>query len=384
METMGEETVFMHSTYRQFRGVRLLIAAVALFSTAPSAFAQPSANSAVEVAAPQPEKPPEGFWPSDRMLKIMLTRWVEESCADYEMDEDQKAKVRDPLIEQWRDFLTQNRNAIQPLANEFIEMRLDLSPPDKEKVKKWAEQAGPLFDRAREQVGKSHDSFREVLRPAQRLEFEADAFQMNIGMQIVEGKLSQWKQGEFDKGDLWDGIPVEREERRKVRRRRMSEQQAVRAELAARSQTDQVAIEMDAWEKYVANFVARFAFDEGQRDAASSFLHELKTRALDHRDRHHEEIDRMERAIRDSKGTPDELAEIKRQLLTLYGPIDDMFKELKERLDKLPTKAQREAVAQDDEKVRGAEPAINPNPPTARPTPPAASPNAPSPATHPR
>ena len=45
-----------------------------------------------------------------------------------------------------------------------------------------------------------------------------------------------------------------------------------------------------------------------------------------------EEIVRLEQRIQSNRGTEEELAEIKKQLMELYGPIDDLFKDLKRRI----------------------------------------------------
>lgn len=280
----------------------------------------------------------------------MLGRWVEESCAEYDLDDAQKGKVRERMLTQWSEFLTENRSSIQPLANEFIEMRLDIKPPDKDRVQAWADRAIPVFDKAREQVTKSHETFREVMRPGQRLKFEADVLQMSIGMHLAEEKLKAWKQGDIDKDDVWEGAAGDRDHRREVRRRRIAEQQKAREDAESRVEKDQIVLELSSWEKYVADFVVRFSLDQGQRDAAKSFLTELKERAIAHRDRHRAEITEMESQILKNNGQPEEVTEIRRRLQALYGPIDDMFKELKDRLSELPTSTQRAAVKQDEDK----------------------------------
>ena len=111
-----------------------------------------------------------------------------------------------------------------------------------------------------------------------------------------------------------------------------------------RPEADQIALELHAWEHYVMEFIQTYDLDEGQRTAALSCLAELKERATAHRDRRREEITALERRIRNNSGTDQELAEIKQRLIKLYGPIDEMFKELKRRLESIPTAEQQAAV----------------------------------------
>lgn len=305
----------------------------------------------------EPPKALEGIWPSPKLLKSMLVRWVEEAGEKFELDEDQRGAVRDLVVERWEKYLTEHRAEIQPLVNEFIEMRMELTPPPKEKVQAWTEKALPVFEKSKQQILETQDAFRQVLKPGQRVEFELEAFKMNAGMGLAEEKMRQWRGGEFGKFDFWEPLPKDRPARREERRKQRAEQEAAEAAaLAERAPDDQIAVEVDRWEKFVADFNERFGLDEGQRNAAFSFLKELKNRALAHRDRHREEIGDLERKIARFGGDDKELDELKAKLTALYGPIDEMFAELETRLEKLPTTEQRASATQEEKKVPGANP----------------------------
>ena len=313
----------------------------------------PAATGVAE--SPAGPAPPEGLWPSPKLLNLMLLRWAEETCAEYDLDDPQRAKVRDDLVEQWSGFLTENRSILQPLANEFIEMRMTLEPPSKERVQAWADRALPVFEKTRDQFRGTQDEFRKVLRPMQRAKFEVDALQMSAGMAIAEQKLKEWKQGEFDKDVFWEPLPAERRARREEHRRRRTEpEQAAAVAEPPKTPVDQIAVELDSWEKYVAEFVQLFHLDEGQRTAALSCLSELRERAIAHRERRREEIARLEYRIQNNTATSDApLDDLKKQLRELYGPIDDMFKELQTRLEQIPTADQRAAAAERKQLLEG-------------------------------
>jgi transposase len=102
---------------------------------------------------------------------------------------------------------------------------------------------------------------------------------------------------------------------------------------------------MDAWQQYVTSFSERFRFDKGQCDAARSCLEELQERARAHRDRYSKRIIELERCIAAFTGDPSEQQRIQRDLIELYGPIDSMFAELTQRLEKIPAKDQRERAS---------------------------------------
>jgi hypothetical protein len=318
-------------------------------------FAQTPPPQAENDSAVTPDKEaalPEGLWPAPRLMRLMLARWAEEASRQYDLDDEQRAKVREAAVERWSKFLDENREVMQPLANEFVEMRMELKPPPKERVQEWAKRAGPVFDKVRTQLDEGADEFRKVLRPVQRAKFEIDTLQMKVSLQIAEQRIKQWQSGEFGPDEFWEPLPSDRESRRAERRRNREEREA-KAALAGESSesdandaaADQIAVELDAWDRYVAEFIRSNGLDAGQRTTVLSCLSELKERAIAHRDRHREEIDQLEKRVASNAGIEAELADINKQLVELYGPIDDMFKELRSRIEQVPAAEQRAAAA---------------------------------------
>ena len=114
---------------------------------------------------------------------------------------------------------------------------------------------------------------------------------------------------------------------------------------------DQIELELESWQKYVERFTRIYKLDEAQKATARSILKELRERALAHRDRHHVEIEKLERRIQTHDGLQEDIENIEEQLVVLYGPIDKMFDELKTRLDGIPTAAQQSSVDPPDDKT---------------------------------
>lgn len=300
-----------------------------------------------EATANAPAEIEQGIWPSPNLMRLMLARWAEEAAYEYDLDDRQREKTRKAVVERWTKFLDENRDAIQPLANEFLEMRMELTPPDKSDVQEWARRARPIFEKATKQVEEGTAEYREVLRPDQRIKFEIDAVQLKVGLGFAQQKFSQWEKGEFEPDDFWEPIGPDRDARRDERRKRRKEREAQEAEreqkrkAADQRPVDPIDAELDAWQRYVADVITTYGLDSGQRSTVLSCLTELRDRAIAHRDRYREEISRLEEKIATNSGTDDELADIKEQLNRLYGPIDEMFKELQARVEQVPTGDQR-------------------------------------------
>ena len=288
-----------------------------------------------------------GLWPTPKLMDLMLARWADQIGEEYELEPEQRTKVREQVGQRWSSFLSENRDAIEPLVTEFLELRMELQPPSKDAVKSWADKATPMYEKFRSQISGTNGDLRQVITPQQRVKFEMDAMQFAVGMQFAEGKLKQWQSGEFDPKDFWEPPASAREDREKrwdERRSRRQERRRMREERAAESKPpekpqDQIAVEMDLWDKYVADFTVRYDLDEGQNSTVQSLLVELKERATAHRDRHRTDMERLEERIQKG-GDANEQEEVKKQLVELYGPIDGMFAELQRRMQAVPTAEQ--------------------------------------------
>lgn len=283
---------------------------------------------------PQADTTPAGLWPTERMVEAFVRRWALEAADLYDLSQAQHQQVEARMLRRWPKFLKQNRRELQPLVNEYFEARLGLEPPPRQEVQTWASRALLMLEKVQEQIEAGNEEIRPLLSAAQQMKFQAQVLEMRAGMEVYRQRLSRWKEGRFEKREWWDPPPR--------RRKRPITQPAV-AELAPQP-PDQIAAELQVWDRYVAGFIARHKLDEGQQNAALSILKEIKERALVHRDGHRAEVVQLERKI--AAGKTKDAPTVARELQRLYGPIDEMFRELEERLEKIPTETQRRAATQ--------------------------------------
>ncbi|MFO0972735.1 MAG: hypothetical protein U1A27_04745 [Phycisphaerae bacterium] len=93
---------------------------------------------------------------------------------------------------------------------------------------------------------------------------------------------------------------------------------------------------LDEWDRHVDGIAQRYKFDDGQKAKAQAILKDLRTRAEQYRRSRGDEFERVKKI---------EAVTVREQeLKALNKPLDELFAELKERLDELPTQAQREAA----------------------------------------
>ena len=311
---------------------------------------------------------PGSLWPSEKLSEYLLTRWADGLLVNYALTDEQRSEVHRAVVARWRPFLRRHREKIEPLVQEFLELRLAPTPPTEEQLGLWSERAIPVLQRVREELLTGLDDFRRPMTPLQRARFELHALGISTGTQLALQQLELWRQGDFRVEDVWQPPPRakptpmtaehkeanesdqgQRDEGAKRQRDEGAHLHAAGTDVSSArgilppspTPPDQIALEMDAWQAYVADFIRRHELDEGQRSAALSCLGELRDRALAHRDLHREKLDQLEAHIQRGAADEQEAKELKRMLVELYGPVDAMFQELVNRLEQLPTAAQK-------------------------------------------
>lgn len=111
------------------------------------------------------------------------------------------------------------------------------------------------------------------------------------------------------------------------------------------------------WRQYTEEFILRFALDEDQRQRARQILADCENRGSDYLTRNHERFADATRDLEEARraGARDERLRIRERLNDLLAPLDRIFDDvLKPRLERLPTRAQRDA-ADAAQKRRAAE-----------------------------
>ncbi len=289
------------------------------------------AHDARSATAQEHEAPLEGIWFTRRTIDGMIGRWVDQAAEKYGLNEDQSKKLEEQMQTRWPKFLRENRRAIQPLLNEYIETRVARTPPDADSIKAWAERAQPVFDRFEIQTLDTLKDMRSLLTFTQKAQLAVDTLKTAAGLELFKAKLGTWRRGEFKERDWWDPT-------RSVRRQREHVEPVQEIEQPAPSPgSRRIGEELLRWDYFVAEFIVRFNLDEAQRETAHSVLRECKSRAAAHRDQFRARIERLEKSVEaEDSGTDARRAE----LTAMYGPIDAIFAELKTRIEAIPTTAQ--------------------------------------------
>ncbi|MGB0715699.1 MAG: hypothetical protein ACPGXK_07470, partial [Phycisphaerae bacterium] len=263
--------------------------------------------------------------------------------------------VEAAVMERWDTYLSENESQIKPLINEYLELKMHLEPPPKEEIQDWASRALPVFGSLRSQLEEGVDDLRDIADPDQRVKIDMQSMMLQGALNMTQGQLELWEEGKFVPEDFIEPTAAERRaQRAEWRKKREAEREAkaladaqadaAKAEQAAAEQQDTpkdyIAEEMTLWERYVADFVKQYTLDEGQRSSAWSVLQELQGRARRYRSLRRNELARLEEVL----ATPaaiDRTTDVEDRIRDLYGPVDEMFTELKNRIERIPTPRQR-------------------------------------------
>lgn len=311
--------------------IAVLATCFSLGSAAGSEPPQPDAQTATIAEA--------GFWPTQRMVELYFKRQAGEIAHEFGLDESQADTLERLLTDRWPKFLAGHRPALQPLINEFIEFRLTDQPPDGEAVKRWAERADEVFAEFQKEVEHTVSRFRAILRPEQQLKLELHNMELAVGMQAFQANLKRWQKGEYIEREFWDPPPTVLE----ARRRQKTSDNREKTEVAEPASAFDMLL--GEWDRYVQLFIEYHSLNEAQQLAATSILHEIKSRAVTYRDAHAEEFKKLDQLLADSNN-PQRAAHAWRQM-ELQEPLAEMFDQLKNRLQELPTEAQIKQAEQE-------------------------------------
>jgi len=383
-----------HNPIFRLASVSAFLCATAFSAAQQEAIPIPDAPPTLAPArSPAPSAEPDlstGLWPTPRLLDALVRRVASDVAQQYALSPSQALEVEDRMAARWGEFFQQNRRDLQPLVNEYLETRFAIEPPDPDRVAEWAARALPVFNRLRQNVEAGELEVRDMLDESQRAAFDRTRREHQLGMAALEGQLKRWSVGKFRESEWWDPPAGHAQDVPSSARADVTGTDATGADAtgdnatgddttessdpgaahnrdAANGRTGpngppatadsqlppRVAEELAAWEKFTADFCDRHQLDRSQRNAADSILRELLTRAHDHVRRNRARIDALEQRIAAgktetaavAKDADAEDADFERNLVELYGPLDRMFAELAERLDKLPTDHQRRQAA---------------------------------------
>jgi hypothetical protein len=379
-----------------------------------------------------------------RLLNIdaLLEAHARTLARRYNLSEEQERYTQAFLREKANAFLDKHREELFDLIDRLVEVRAG-GDMEQQELMAWGKRALPLYEEAKTLIVQGNNDWRGILNEEQRKTHDEDLQEMYAGFVTTEDQLQRIVSGqmtldEFRKGPARQvprpapelrpaaspqaqaGVTPERDPRptppSAARQRSTaydsgaganarSSQQAPTGGTAVgsrggqrgrgragapQSQPARSGTDFESqWEAYVREFIQRYQLDDGQTERAQSILKDCQDAAQRVVQKSKGEIEQLDKKLLGLAESKDadklkELSEINARRTKLLEPINEIFeKQLKPRLEKLPTRAQRQAAEEAGKRAPVTPPAPGkpgrPGPRPPQPQPPQPPPPPPPP-----
>ena len=308
------------------------------------------------------------------IIDTMINRITDKMSDVYAFDEDQVWNTRDVIKEEFPDWIQEHRGDIIQLANDYILFTAGDDPPTAEQVAEWSMRAMPLINEFRDKIDTTTEQMRDYMTDEQQVLLEGQKAMLDVGMNYMGKRMQLWADGGYDWETEWPRSPTFREQERE--RQGELHEEARKAEAVAMGLDPESDIALvsdetvgqdrpagtklrpakqpkDEWTTYVEDFIKRYQLNEGQQNTAWKVYRNL----VESRDRYLRkrlpDIKKTELLLNSAK-TEEERDAARREYESLNQPIQRYFQQLKDRLNKLPSRKQRkEASARAEEAAPG-------------------------------
>ncbi len=301
----------------------------------------------------------------------------------YGLNDEQTKKLKVKLFQNWVAFFLQNAEKFMPVARGMIETRLANKPFTPERVAEWTKVTRPMMERWYARTSRDMRQFAaQNLTPEQQAKFKEDLGVFDRRADETRRAMVRWEKGEW----MPESWGLENDQVHMALQAQLAEAKRAR-ELAAKTpdrpkpaaapkpaaspttpppkarlnrfkrrgpmrvgQTPQRTTSGPAreasslpdetkWVAYVRDFCTRYGLDKAQQASAYAILKDLQEQAQTYRTSRVEDIKRLEAQNRQAS-TPEERRDAQAELREVLRGIDELFEELKARLDKIPTAEQ--------------------------------------------
>lgn len=272
----------------------------------------------------------------------------------YLLDDDQLAVLQSKVLQMNLDLFSRHSDRIMEYAMEAIETRSAGEPFTPEQIARWTELAEPVFLDVRRAMNEGTQEFMKELDPEQRELMQRDLDAANRRLLDVDRMAQRWKKGEWDPHD-WgmEDDPIQNP----GALRQSSSEAEIEPEPGTASEPEAAATQAesrpsvpeleppadDAWAKYVRAFIRKYHLNAEQQQRAWLVYRDSKERDEVFLKRY----DRQMKSLREKAAAdPGEArqAAVRDRTEQREREVKRLFGQLKRRLERLPTRAQRKGA----------------------------------------
>lgn len=307
------------------------------------------------------------FWLPRDIQNLMARRMADDMAERYGFDENQRYLTQELFEERFPEWFADNREQIEPLAHEWMRMFLGDEAPSPERIAEWAADAQPLFQEFTTVVEDTSHSMREYMTEDQQVMLDGELAAFRVATGVLNRRMEDWKHGGFDPQTDWHRSEGFREAEHERRRAVEAEMDAARAAAiqGRLSETGTPPIETryadpdkpdmsDPWVRHVEEFIKKYDLNAEQSTTARQLLRKKIEERDNYLRRTNKRIAAVEEELLNAE-TSEDKERWSAEYRKLAAPIERAFRVLNERLDKLPTRAQRAAAQKKEQEQSPAE-----------------------------
>lgn len=272
-----------------------------------------------------------GLWNVDSMMNTA----VKNIARRYNLNEQQEKYTQALMTRGVKEFLGKHEDDLRELLTEMIAKQVSKEEVTAEMAKRWGDMAMPMFHDAKKSILENNMAWREILNEDQKKIHDLDLRLMQGNFKQFEERFQRWQDGEHRPGEMPIG-PA----------------RPADATAAQPTTPPQIVRQMkpDTWELYVQQFSDKYKLDKSQRTSASAILVDCRNRANQYLEANKTAMAGVDAELADARKTRpidrEALMDVTRRNRELSAPVTQLYNEMKERLDKIPTEAQRRAVGE--------------------------------------
>ncbi len=286
-----------------------------------------------------------------------LQTGLEIIASRYQLNEEQTRQLKALIIRMAIGGFTKYGAKLMPLVREALDTRINRKPITPEQVARWTKVVRPIAEEYYADWDRSLQPLLKTLSPGQRQMVDKDLGILDRRLKELMGTMkNHWEKGKW-KPEHWamQNDPIQMGQVAAVSAppaqtemlaahvsaqrgpMRLGESGPGRA--AAQTASAIPLPDEDAWVSYVQAFCARYGLDKAQRASAYAILKDLQEQAQSYRSTQGEAIASLQAQLRQAQ-SPEDRSAIQAELREVLRGVDELFGQLKTRLESIPTSDQ--------------------------------------------
>ncbi len=272
-------------------------------------------------------------WEPIKRLNVFGDRVAER----YGLAEGQAQRFKSTVIRETANVLARNAGVMIRQVTEGMQARANGEPFTAEQVARWSKAADPALADLHERIDRLREELAVMVPPERQTVLERDVASYRKRRAVMDEMGKRWAAGNW-RPDDWgmQNDPIQTGQHSAARLgagvRHVGEAPQAGRLTPPTPLPKWLSYEPTTWLSYVVEFRRKYGLEKGQVTTADSIHSELLARATNYVEDHAVAL----------QAVPAE----QRVEHEAYKPIVDLFGQLKERLDAIPTTAQRQRAEQ--------------------------------------